>query len=158
MASASTQRNTALAFLETFDTLDSDSNLALRTPSCRHSMGPASLNFTPDMTNQQWAAHFQPLKEILSSFPVTAKEIFESGNQVTIWATSNALFREEAKDDEEGIDWTYEGEYIFILFFEEGGERIERIVEFLDSAKVAPVRALLGRATRNVAAKKEGSS
>ncbi|KAK5958729.1 hypothetical protein OHC33_000572 [Knufia fluminis] len=157
MASTSTQRATALAFLDSFDKLDGDANIALRAPNCRHTMAPTSLNFKPDMTNEQWTAHLNSTKEVLTSFPVMAKEIFENGNQVTIWATSEANFREEAKDDEEGVDWTYHGEYMFVLLFD-GDGKIERIVEFLDSVKVVQVGALIERAKRNLKARKEGAS
>lgn len=74
---------------------------------------------------------------------------------MTIWATSNATFREEAKDEDSGLDWSYHGEYIFILILNQTGDKIERIIEFLDSQKVVEVRVLIERARRNVAARKE---
>ena len=154
---ASTQRSIALAFLQSFQELDGDSNLALRTPGCSHIMGPASLNYPPSMTNEQWGAHLLSLKSILATLPVTAKEIFEheGSNQVTIWATSNATFREEVKGEDSGVDWSYHGEYIFILLFNQAGDKIERIVEFLDSTRVVEVKELIERARRNLAARKE---
>ena len=157
---ASIQHSIALAFLQSFQQLDADSNLALRTPGCRHVMAPASLNYPPSMTNEQWAAHLSSLKPIVSTFPVTAKELFEDdgSNQVTIWATSNATFREEAKDEDSGLNWSYHGEYIFILLFNQAGDKIERIVEFLDSKKAAEVGVLIERARRNVAVRKENPS
>lgn len=163
-SSSSTQRNTALAFLQTFEHLDSSANLALRAPNCRHTIAPTSLHYTPDMTNEQWAAHFASLKQVLAAFPVTATEIFEAegsgGKQVTVWATSDATFREEGKgeDDEAGVEWGYQGEYIFIFGFDKTGEKIERIVEFVDSAKVLEVRGLIERAKRNLAVSRGGSS
>lgn len=157
---ASIQRSIALAFLQSFQDLDIDSNLALRTPGCSHIFAPASLNFPPSMTNEQWAAHVLSLKSILANLPVTAKEIFaqEGSSQVTIWATSEARFREEAKDEDSGLNWIYHGEYIFILLLNQTGDKIERIVEFLDSKKVVEVGALLERGRRNVAARKENAS
>ncbi|TKA47810.1 hypothetical protein B0A49_14037 [Cryomyces minteri] len=154
---ASVQRSTALAFLQSFQELDVNSHLALRTPGCRHTMAPASLNYPPSMTNEQFAAHLSSLRTIIASFPVTAKEIFEheGGNQVTIWATSSATFREEAKDEDSGLDWSYYGEYIFILSFNQAGDKIERIVEFVDSKRAVEVGVLVERARRNVAARKE---
>ena len=106
------------------------------------------------MTNEQWGAHLNSLRSILSTFPVEAKEIFETegSNQVTIWATSNAVFREEAKDEDSGLDWSYQGEYIFVLVLNESGDKIERILEFLDSKKVLEMQAQLKRARANVAA------
>jgi len=153
----STQRSTALAFLQSFQHLDVDANLALRTPNCIHSMAPASLNYPASMTNEQFAAHLSSVKPILATFPVTASEIFEheGSNQVTVWATSNATFREEAKDEDPGIEWSYRGEYMFVLVLNRAGDRIERIVEFLDSKKVEEVTVLMERARRNLAARNE---
>ena len=154
---ASTQRNIANAFLQSFEHLDTDANLALRAPGCVHSFAPATLNMPASMTNEQWGAHLNSMKSILSTFPVEAKEIFEheGSTQVTVWATSNAVFREEAKDAELGLDWNYQGEYIFVLVFNESGDKIERILEFLDSKKVLDFQAQLKRARANVAARTE---
>jgi len=147
---SSPQLAAANAFLQSFKTLDAASNLSLRTPGCTHNMGPASLHFPPSQTNAEWAAHLEGIKEVLTEFPVTAKEIFEAGNQVTVHAVSEAIFKEDVKD--EGAKWEYRGEYVFILFFEEGG-KIERIFEFLDSKLVLEVQALIGRAKKNLAAR-----
>jgi len=112
------------------------------------------------MTNDQWAAHGLSLKEVLVAFPVTPKEVFghEASNQVTIWATSSAVFRDDVKDDEDSVDWSYFGEYIFVFSFNQAGDKVERVLEFLDSKKVEEVRALMQRARRNLAAKKVQSS
>ena len=66
------------------------------------------------------------------------------------------MFRDEVKGEDDGTEWTYEGEYIFVLLFDQSG-KIERIVEFIDSAKVAGAMALLGKARENLAKGKEGS-
>ena len=150
------QRQVAQSFLDTFDTLDLEGALALRAPSCRHTILPFSLGYKPDLTNDQFAEHLSRLIQILSRFPVYAQEIIESGNQITIHATSNAVFRDEVKGEDDGTEWTYEGEYIFVLLFDQSG-KIERIVEFIDSAKVAGAMALLGKARENLAKGKEGS-
>jgi len=70
---------------------------------------------------------------------------------VTVWARSAAVFREELKD--EGLsqeEWRYCGEYVFMIWFEEGGKRIDRIVEFLDSKGTERFRGLVGRAKGNL--------
>ncbi|MCJ1447951.1 MAG: hypothetical protein MMC23_008463 [Stictis urceolatum] len=157
---ASVQRSTAAAFLRAFEELDDGSHIALRAPNCRHTIAPASTSFHPNMTNEQWATHFASLRDVLIRFPVTAKEIFEqpASNQITVWATSEAIFREEAKDYDSGLDWTYRGEYIFILFFNQAGDRIERILEFVDSKRAAEVMILVKRARHNLQAKRSNAS
>lgn len=72
----------------------------------------------------------------MTGFPVTAKEYIESegSGQVTVWASSKAIFRDDVKDDEiSQTEWVYEGEYIFLLAMDETGKKIIRIIEFLDS-------------------------
>ncbi|KAK5062613.1 hypothetical protein LTR84_004686 [Exophiala bonariae] len=172
-STATTPRSIALAFCQAFEKLDVDALVALRTPDCRHTIAPAaSLSFVtdPEMSNEQWAAHFSFLKDILASFPVTPLEIFEgtkweatSGGQsqevasVTIWAFSEAIFLQEAKDnDEPKTDWKFRGEYVFVLVLNEAGDRIQRILEFVDSKGLMEVSLpLFQRAARNVALKEE---
>lgn len=158
---ASTRRDTALAFINSFEHLDLDANIALRAPNCRHTIGPTSLGYKLDMTNEDFISHFSGIQEIIAKFPVMVREIFadETGKQVTVWAYSRAIFKDEAIDNEEPkVDWTYYGEYIFVLFMTEAGDKIERIIEFVDSDKVVKMRQLMMRAKRNIAAKKQGSA
>ncbi|KIW96536.1 uncharacterized protein Z519_01927 [Cladophialophora bantiana CBS 173.52] len=150
---ASHQRSIAIAFLDTFKDLDLESNLALRTPDCVHTIVPTTLSFTPRMSNEIRGAHLLSLKKKTSELPVTPKAILEGGNLVTIWATSKATFREEAKDEDLTVDWSYEGEYIFVLTFNQADYKIQHILEFIDSTKVEKVQVLLQRAEHNLAAK-----
>ena len=158
---ASPQHKIAQKFVAAFEHLSVDDHLVLRTPGCTHTMAPTSLNMPVNMTNNQFATHLSSLRKVIATFPVIAKEIFtsEGSNVVTVWATSEAFFKDEAKKDSDGDDggmkaedWEYRGEYVFILTLnvEGDGLRIERVVEFLDSVKVVGVRGLIERAKRNV--------
>jgi hypothetical protein len=153
----SSLRAIALAFCAAFEMLDLDTLLALRTPDCRHTIAPSSLNFGRDMSNEQWAVHFSLLRGILLSFPVTPIEILENkmAQQITIWATSNATFLEAAKTGNSTIDWSFHGEYIFILFLNPEGDKIQRIIEFVDSRGVTEVALVFQQAALNVAKTKE---
>ncbi|OCL04240.1 hypothetical protein AOQ84DRAFT_442220 [Glonium stellatum] len=148
----STRRNTAVAFFDTFKTLSVQDAISIRTPTCRHIFTPASISPPPPLDNAQFAAHISRLKEIIASFPVTTKEISEDQekNQVIIWATAQAEFHTELKDagisDEE---WAYKGEYVFILTMDETGQKIDRVVEFLDSKATERLRELMARARAN---------
>ncbi|KIX93275.1 uncharacterized protein Z520_10918 [Fonsecaea multimorphosa CBS 102226] len=150
---ASLQRRVAIAFLDTFKDLDIESNLALRTPDCVHTMAPATLGMK-SMSNAEFASHLSSLKEKISAIPVTPKEIFEGGNLITVWATSTTTFRDEVKDEDLTVDWSYEGEYIFVFTFNQSGDKIQHILEFLDSKKVDKARTLLQRAGRNLEPRK----
>ena len=155
----STQHDIAVAWMNSFDDLDLEANLALRTPNCEHNMAPASGGGQGSMTHEQWKAHGLFLKSMILKFPVKAKEFFEheGSNQITVWATSEVEFRKEAMDDDPSVDWSYHGEYMFIFVFNKTGDKLERIIEFLDSARVQEVYKLVARAQNNLTAKKEDS-
>ncbi|KAF2229207.1 hypothetical protein EV356DRAFT_496367 [Viridothelium virens] len=97
--------------------------------------------------------HIGRTRNVMSGFPVTAKEYIESeaSNQVIVWATSQTIFRDDVKDD--GIsqqEWVYQGEYVFMLTMDETGEKITRTIEFLDSkATDRGLRPLMKRANEN---------
>ena len=149
----SPQVRTALAWLDTFATLDGEVNIALRTQDCRHTMAPASMGYKSDMTNDQWATHLDTIKPLLSAFPVTAKEVLtsEGSNIVSVWATSEAIFKDEVKESDASVGWRYEGEYLFVFTMNAKGDRIERILEFIDSKKVAEIQVLMAKAKQNLA-------
>lgn len=144
---SSKRRETALAFLSAFENLDFEGNLLLRTPDCTHIFRPSSQ--PPPINNSQFAAHIQKLKAVISRFPVWPKEVMEDEqqNQVIVWAEGDAFFKDELKD--EG-DWSYRGEYVFIFTMDQSGEKIERVVEFLDNKAADRARELVRRATANL--------
>ena len=61
------------------------------------------------------------------------------------------MFRDDVKDaglsDEE---WSYRGEYIFILTMDESQEKIIRVLEFVDSKGTDRLRELMARARANL--------
>jgi hypothetical protein len=155
---SSKSRKTVLSYLEGFKTLSPDMFLAFLAPTAIHRFAPASLSPPEPMSPKAFASHLDKLQEVLAEFPVLPKEIFdnEEKGQVTIWATSQAKFKEECKDD--GLteeEWAYEGEYIFIFTLDESKEMIVDIVEFLDSKGTERLRELMVRARKNLQVKKD---
>jgi hypothetical protein len=74
----------------------------------------------------------------------------EQQNKVIVWATSQPIFHDELKD--EGLteeEWTYKGEYMFILSMNESGDKVERVVEFVDSKGSERFLGLIQRARTN---------
>lgn len=138
----SKELQTALAFLDSFKTLDYERNVSLRTPDCIHTFGPTSLKIT-EKTNEQFAAHLKSLQPKIVGIPVTPKQIFEAKGQVVIWATGEGKFRDEVKALDPTADWTYYGEYMFVFTFNEEGDKIKHVLEFLDSKKVEGMRELV---------------
>jgi len=89
---------------------------------------------------------------------MTIKETLEDEkkNQIMIWAEGGQSWFPEAKDpgfSEE--EWNFTREYIFILSLDESGEKIERMVEFVDTKATEQLRLLLARAQENVKKAKE---
>jgi len=150
---SSPRRTTALAFISAFEHLDIPTHMSLRTPTCTQIFAPSSIAQPPPLSNSEFSTHLSKLKSIISHFPVWPKEIIEDEreNRVAIWATSEATFKDEVRD--EGLseeEWGYRGEYVFMLSMDESGEKIERVVEFLDSKAAERVRELVKRALGNL--------
>ena len=149
---ASNFRQTALTFIGGFGSLSSDTFLSVLSPTSIHEFAPSSIPLPEPKDPTTFAKHLESLKEVLAAFPVFPKEVFENEDkrQVTIWATSEAQFRDDVKDTaipEE--EWCYQGEYIFIFTMDESG-KIARILEFVDSKGTERLRALMARARSNL--------
>ena len=145
-------RHIATSFLSAFNTLSATNHIALRADTCTHHFAPASIGIPPK-SNADFANHItNNIVPLASSFRVEAKETHvhttTAGGQITIWATGTPVFRPEVMDGDEK-EWEYTGEYIFMLDIDEKG-KIVRILEFLDSARTAHLRALMVRARRNL--------
>lgn len=143
----STHRNTALSLISGFEDLSIDKLVSTRSPTCTHHFAPASLHMgTKD--NDAFTEHIKHLRQVIAQFPVTPKDVMEDEKQhkVMVWATGRPEFYAAVKDDE-WEDWG--NEYIFVLTMNEAGDRVEEIVEFLDSKSTERGRALVKRAFAN---------
>ncbi|KAG4432309.1 hypothetical protein IFR05_012216 [Cadophora sp. M221] len=120
------------------------------------------------MSNDQFTAHRSHFEGLITSFPFQAKEIIDNPfvNQILIWTTASPVWVPEVTVAvNKGTGWSYTGEYIFLLTFEEGesGEhggrsfkRIERIVEFLDIKGTTRLQELMKAASKNLQVNKVG--
>lgn len=149
---SSRRYDTAMAFHGDFATLDVATMLSRRTDNCIHTFLPESIA-PPAKDNVAFGEHISRLRDIMQKFPVTAKEVMEDGakNMVIVHATSQAHFHEEFKDD--GIsseEWVYRGEYIFMLTMNESGDKIKKVVEFVDSKGTERLLGLMKRARSNM--------
>ena len=159
----STRLETAQSFIQAFVTLSPHGHTSLRTPDCIHIFAPHSIA-PPPKTNDQFFAHLTKLREVLSGFPFTVKEIIDNptSNQVLIWTTASPVWHTYIKGvkgdggDSGDEKWSYTGEYMFLLTFEprKGGinehgekfQRVERIMEFLDSKGTTKLLGLIEKA------------
>lgn len=78
----------------------------------------------------------------------------EQSQMVMAHVGTSAWFPEEAKDDDEYVDWNYFGEFNFVFEMSEAGDRIRRVLDVLDSKNSEMLLVLADRARRNLAAKK----
>lgn len=143
MSAGPTQRDIALAFIASFEHLDGDGNIALRTPNCTQTILPTSLGYKLAMTNDEWATHFSHVRKNLTRFPVIPVEVLEAGNQIIVWARGRAEFRTPQGSASSSADSPkfFENEYIFIFVFDAAGQKIARILEMVDSASVEKIRS-----------------
>jgi ketosteroid isomerase-like protein len=150
---ASKRLETAKKYIDHFAILDTLTLESLLAENHHYQFALTSMNLLGPFDKQGFLAHSRRLRNIMAGFPVTGKEYIESesGNQVTVWATSRTIFRDDVKDDGiEEKEWVYEGEYIFIFTMDESGEKIVRTVEFLDSkGTVETLGVLMKRANEN---------
>jgi ketosteroid isomerase-like protein len=153
MTTPSPNRQTALDLINAFTTLDIPSSLAPRSQHCTWTMLPASLSFPPALTNAQHAAHMQSLTDVSPGFDMYVQEVWDGGNTVVVHALSDLRFREEVTSGDEGVEWKYRGEYMFVVDFDAEG-KVVRVIEFLDSKAVGEALGLAGRGREILAARK----
>jgi hypothetical protein len=136
MTSQSTRCETALAYLASFEHLDTKILAGLRTSICKHIFAPVSYQDPIPLSNEEFAAQLSKIKGVIVKFAVKVKEVMEDPvqNRVMIWADGEPTWANECMDD--GLseeEWAYRAEYMFVLSMDESEEKIERIVEFLDT-------------------------
>lgn len=143
---------TAKAFFKVFDALDPSTIEHVQTDSYKHQMAPASLGLPAIFTKQTFAEHLGRLGGALSNFPMTLIKTYANPtlSQVTIWAKSAPIFRENLKDGNPG-DWNIKNEYIWVLTMDKSGRKVDEVLEFLDSKTTELLMPLVFRALGNKA-------
>lgn len=139
---------TATAYMQVFATLDPSTVSSIQSENYKHEFAPASLNPPHPFTRETFAAHLTHLRKILRSFPVRFKQVWPnpSLNQVIIWSDSETEFHGNVKDNDSEEEWKYKGEYIWVLTMDQGGGKVEHVLEFLDSKGTENLRGLMARA------------
>jgi len=139
---------TALKWLSAISAFDNEANLALRAPDCRHTIIPASLGFSPNMSNDEWLGVVIYLASVLSRLDLKPIEALVADKQVTLWTKGTTEVKPELRDSEEG-DWVSSGDAAFTLTFNDEG-RINHIFEMLDSAQFHQASPFMARAAQNL--------
>ena len=148
---------TALAFIGHYATLDADILEKVLADNYIHDYAPSSIPRPGPFDKQGMIDLTRHMRTLLSGYPMVVKEALESekSNAVTLWATATSAFHEEVKDD--GLtaeEWVHKGEYIYLLYMDETGEKITKVLEFVDSkGTIENMVMLVQRATENLAKK-----
>jgi hypothetical protein len=113
-------------------TPDSDAILSVRTSSCLVSYGPSSFlensPITNPMDNDQYLAHLRRICPLLRTWRTEIKEIFVDESKLS------AIVRADHFMTLKGRDEPSKNDFIWLLTLTESGDKVERAVEFMDSA------------------------
>ncbi|KAI0129624.1 hypothetical protein BJ170DRAFT_617053 [Xylariales sp. AK1849] len=144
---------TATAYMRVFTTLDPNTIISVLSEDYKHVFAPASLNPPGPFTRDGFFSHLTQLQGILRSFPVQFKQTWPnpSLNQIVIWADSETEFHDHVKDNDDVEEWKFRGEYLWVLTMNLTGEKVEHVLEFLDSKATEQLRGLMARAFKKLA-------
>lgn len=118
------QKQTALAVVAAFNNMDIDAIISHRAPSCMRHILPSSLNIPPS-NNTEYAEHLQKLIPVFSNFNLTVQDTVEDkdAHRIVMWLKAQA----------DTLAGEYKNEYMWTLDFDETGEKIVRMHEFVDT-------------------------
>jgi ketosteroid isomerase-like protein len=168
MASAATALATAKRYMDHYKTLDAaalkdvllDDYVQIYLPT---SVTPPPRE--PGQTQKQWYLNWagNVLPAIMTGYEMVVSEYIigetEDGKNrvVTVFSKSKSSFRQDIRDPGDSDDeWFYSAEYVFVITMDETGEKISKIVEFVDSKSLeGKFMALVTKAFANVAKKNE---
>ncbi|KAL8811416.1 MAG: hypothetical protein Q9200_001819 [Gallowayella weberi] len=123
----SSQKRTALALVDAFNRMDVPAIIAFRDPACLRHFYPTAMAQNPQDT-RSYAQSLTALHAIFRNFSLTIDELIEDSSNPTrpricMWLSAKA-------DTAVG---EYVNEYVWLLDFNETGEKIVRTKEFSDN-------------------------
>jgi hypothetical protein len=121
------QRLTAERLIHAFNTMDHAAILSLRHPTCLRRLHPLSLNFPPQ-DNAAYGRNLAAMESVFTNFSLTVTDVVEDveARKICMWL--------EARGDSAAGE--YVNEYVWLMEFEESGERIVGWKEFVDVGMV----------------------
>ena len=116
---------TARAVIASYESWTIDAILSYRAENCLQYILPTSLGIKP-MNNAQYAAYFGLQIPLFRDFKLKVHDTFHDAatQKVSMWVTSNAM-----TDIGE-----YRNEYMIVLHLNEEGTKVEKLLEYVDSA------------------------
>lgn len=132
---ASKRLQTVEKFLSHFASMDENILESVLAEDYIHYYAPQSLPHEP-FDKRALINFVTYIKRIIKEYPMTIKESIDSESRkaVTVWTTARASFHDELKDDSmPPEDWVHHGEYMFLFYLNEDGDKIVKTIEFIDS-------------------------
>lgn len=120
----SPQRQTAEAVVAAFNVMDIEKIMSFRSSSCMRHIVPASLGLEPQ-DNARFLAALQRLRPIFENFSLTINDVVEDqqARRICMWLSARA-------DTAAG---EYINEYMWTMDFDESGEKLIQVREFVDT-------------------------
>lgn len=121
----SPQRRTAESLVAAFNNMDVDSIIAHRSPDCLRHFIPSSMGFSPQ-DNATYGDSLNQLLTIFHNFSCTINDLLEDkqANRICLYLSARG----------DTVAGEYVNEYMWLLDFDESGEKITRSKEYSDTA------------------------
>lgn len=120
----STQLQTAETLVKAFNSMDIDTIISLRAPTCLRQILPAALGHKPT-TNDQYRASLYKLKPIFQNFSLVVRDVTEdaSARKIVMYLSARA----------DTVAGEYVNEYMWTMRFDVEGRQIVEWTEFVDA-------------------------
>ncbi|KAJ5306863.1 hypothetical protein N7508_005878 [Penicillium antarcticum] len=122
---AENQIRTAKDLFEGYNEYTADAVLRSRADNCVHYILPTSLN-RPSKTNEEYREFFGPLQKVMHRFETTIHRIVNDPENHCAAVHASGIGESPVAE--------YKNEYAFFLEFNETGDKITKIEEFVDAA------------------------
>nr|POF13556.1 austinol synthesis protein h [Quercus suber] len=138
---AKKMRTTTDLFLHAWDgdwtAKTNEISVSYRAPQCQHIMVPDSLGI-PTRSNEEWSKYFKNIEGRITEAKMRIHDYVANVEErtVAVYSTLTATT----------LVGPFKNEYVWFLHFDETGEKITRIKEFLDSQATANLRGQLAAA------------
>jgi ketosteroid isomerase-like protein len=118
------QRQTADKLIAAFNRMDIPAIMSLRTPTCTRHLLPESMQLAPQ-DNATYERSLRSLTTVFQNFSLDVHEVVEdvAARKVVLWLHARA-------DTAAG---EYVNEYVWWLAFDESGEKVVEVKEFVDT-------------------------
>jgi hypothetical protein len=118
------QRQTADKLIVAFNRMDIPAIMSFRTPTCTRYLLPQSMKLGPQ-DNATYEKSLYSLKTVFQNFNLDVHEVVEDvkARKVVMWLSARA-------DTAAG---EYVNEYMWVLEFDESGEKVVKVKEFVDT-------------------------